>query len=98
MYLTLSSASRTPEEQRQKGSWRGSQKDGWGPGGSLGRVLAVSPSIAITVCVQIDPFLLGTLGGMGRGGTYRVICVHVKPQMAQPEAAESMAWIQGIPI
>lgn len=65
----LSSASRTQEEQRQvRGVLEGSQKEGWGWGERLGRALVISPSLAITVCVQIDPFSAGNLGEMGRGG------------------------------
>lgn len=50
-----------------RGVLGGSQKEGWGRGGRLGRALAVSPSLTITVCVQIDPFSAGNLGEMGRG-------------------------------
>lgn len=73
--MILSWASRTHGEQRESGgSWRRSQKDGGG-GGQEG------PG-------NLAPFV-GNCVGMGRGVIYLVICIHIKPQMAQPEAAES---------
>lgn len=50
-------------------SWRESQKDGLGLGERLLRVLAISPSISITACVQT----VSGVGGEGEGGIYQAV-------------------------
>lgn len=89
MQLILSLASRTHGEQRELGgSGRGSQKDGWGPGGGLGGVLTVHSFTETTLC-PIWLLFVGNCGGMGRGVIYLVICIHIKPQMAQPKGCRT---------
>lgn len=101
MHLILFSASRTQEEQRELGeSWRGSQKDGLGWGERLVRALAISPSISITACVQIDPFCVRTLARGGGGSWGEVVSTRQLASMSNHKwhsmTEQSLGWDPGI--